>query len=297
MTSTPRHLLSIAAQRFCRRVLALFFTGVAAVAGAFAHEAPGRTMLSLGDSVVFGYITQDGFAYLNADNFLGYPEIVGAALRLAPTNASCPGETTSGFLSLTGPDNGCRPFRANFPLHAHYSSTQLDFALSYLATHRHNTRLVTVQLGANDGFLLLAACAGDPACIQARLPAALAAVFANMNTILSNLRATGFKGVLMVVNYYSIDYSDPGQTGLTIALNQTLAAAAAANRAVVADAFTAFQRAASSPFAAGNTCKTALLNGNPQNPQQCDDHPSLSGQRLLAKAVEAAYLATKQWDD
>jgi len=293
MTSTPRHPLSDVARRFCRNALALFLTGAAALAGAGAHEEKGRTMLSLGDSVVFGYITQDGFAYLNPDNFLGYPDVVGDALRLEPTNASCPGETTSGFLSLTGADNGCRPFRANFPLHVDYNSSQLDFALSYLAAHR-NTRLVTVSLGANDAFLLQAVCGGDPACIQTGLPATLATVFANMNTILSNLRATGFKGVLMVVNYYSLDYGDPGQTGLTIALNQALAGAAAANRAVVADAFTAFQRATSTSFAAGQACRAALLNANPQNQLQCDVHPSLSGQRLLAKTVEAAYLATKR---
>lgn len=296
MTATPRHFLSGATHRFWRSALALFLTGAAALAGAGAHEEKGRTMLSLGDSVVFGYITQDGFAYLNPDNFLGYPDVVGDAIRLEATNASCPGETTSGFLSSSGADNGCRAFRANSPLHVDYNSTQLNFALSYLASHR-NTRLVTVSLGANDGFLLQAACAGDPACIQARLPATLAAIFANMNTILSNLRATGFKGVLMVVNYYSTDYSDAGQTGLTVLLNQTLAAAAAANRAVVADAFTAFQQAASAPFAAGKTCRAALLNASPQNQTQCDVHPSLSGQRLLAKVVEGAYHATKRWDD
>ena len=33
----------------------------------------------------------------------------------------------------------------------------------------------------------------------------------------------------MVVNYYSTDYSDAAQTGLTVALNRTLAAAAAVN--------------------------------------------------------------------
>jgi hypothetical protein len=123
-------------------------------------------------------------------------------------------------------------------------------------------------------------------------------VFANLNTILSNLRATGFKGVLMVVNYYSTDYTDAAGTGLTVALNQTLAAAAAANRAVVADAFTAFRNAAvNNPFAAGNTCKAGLLNGSPQSAATCDVHPSLTGQRLLAKTVEATYLATRRADD
>jgi lysophospholipase L1-like esterase len=250
------------------------------------------SVLSLGDSVVFGYITQDGPAYVNSDNFIGYPEVVGTSLRLDSSNPSCPGETTASFLSLNGADNGCRLFRSRFPLHESYASTQLDYALAYLGANRQKTRLVTLSLGANDGFLLIAACNNDPACIEANLPLALQAVFANLNTILSNVRATGFKGVLMVVNYYSTDYSDVGGTALTQALNQTMAAAAAANHAVVADAFTAFQQAAA--VAGGKTCFAGLLNGNPANQQACDVHPSITGQRLLAKTVQAAYTAVRR---
>ena len=119
------------------------------------------------------------------------------------------------------------------------------------------------------------------------MPAALGAVFSNLNTILSNVRATGFRGVLMVVNYYSTDYSDAGGTALTMALNQTLAAAAAAHGAVVADAFTAFQQAAAG--AGGKTCFAGLLNANPANQTACDVHPSITGQRLLANTVQTAY--------
>ena len=301
MSSNKVSFFTCVARRVGRAALALAFTGASALAWAGPDKHHDK-MLSLGDSVVFGYITQDGYAYVNADNFLGYPELVGDALRLDATNASCPGETTAGFLSLTAPDNGCRPFSANFPLHESYSSTQMDFALAFLGANR-KTKLVTLSLGANDGFLLLAACQGAPepaVCIQNGLPAALGAVYANLNTILSNLRGTGFKGVLMVVNYYSVDYNDPGQTGLTMALNQTLAAAAAANGAVVADAFTAFQKAATaSTFAAGNTCKAGLLNGsNPQTQSlTCDVHPSLSGQSLLAKTVKDAYRAARHGRD
>jgi len=296
MSSNKVSFFTCVARRVGRAALALAFTGASALAWAGPDKHHDK-MLSLGDSVVFGYITQDGYAYVNADNFLGYPELVGDALRLDATNASCPGETTAGFLSLTAPDNGCRPFSANFPLHESYSSTQMDFALAFLGANR-KTKLVTLSLGANDGFLLLAACGGDPDCINAGLPTALGTVYVNLNTILGNLRATGFKGVLMVVNYYSVDYTDPGQTGLTVALNNALAAAAAANGAVVADAFTAFRNAATaSAFAAGKTCKAGLLNGNPQNPQTCDVHPSLSGQSLLAKTVKDAYRAARHGRD
>ena len=292
MMSTLGRCLAPMALRMVQTTLALCLVGSSTLALA---DGPRGKMLSLGDSVVFGYITQDGPAYVNADNFIGYPEIVGNALRLDPVNASCPGETTAGFLSLTGADNGCRPFRSRFPLHESYSATQLDFALAYLGANKRKTRLVTLSLGANDGFLLVAACNNDPACIQANLPAALGAVFANLNTSLSNLRATGFNGVLMVVNYYSTDYSDAGGTALTMALNQTLAAVAATHGAVVADAFTAFQQAAAA--AGGKTCLAGLLNGNPANQTACDVHPSITGQRLLANTVETTYRTVRRVDD
>lgn len=299
MVSTLAGVWLHAMRGFSRVALAWLIAGVGAAGPALAHDGGGRgnSMLSLGDSVVFGYITRDSPAYVNPDNFLGYPEIVGDSLRLDSVNASCPGETAAGFLSLTAPDNGCRPFRTHFPLHESYGTTQLDYALAYLGANKRKTRLVTLSIGANDGFLLQAACGGDVNCIQANLPATLAQLYANVNTILSNLKATGFKGVLMVVNYYSLDYSDPVQTGFSLALNQVLANAAAANGAVVADAFGAFQKVAAA--AGGKTCLTGLLNGDPQNQQvpACDVHPSLSGQRLLAKAVEAAYRGGKRWDD
>jgi len=290
---TPTNALSVVVHRLRGLAFGLALAGAAALPAAATTAGPwDGGYLALGDSVAFGFIAGDGYAYLNPDNFMNYPESVGRRLEKATTNAACPGETTSGFISWTGADNGCRPFRANFPLHVAYApeQTQLNFATTYLSSHR-GTSLVTIGLGANDGFLLQNACKGDPTCIGNGLPATLGTIYVNMNTILSNLRATGFKGVLMVVNYYSLDYSDPAQTGFTVALNTALANAAAANGAVVADAFSAFQAAATP--AGGKTCLTGLLNGaNPQNaipPFSCDVHPSLSGQRLLAKTVASTF--------
>jgi lysophospholipase L1-like esterase len=267
--------------------------GVATLASADPPAAPGNgSFLALGDSLAFGVIAADGFAYVNPNNFIGYPDYVGGDLRLDTANAACPGETSSSFISPTGAGIGCRNFRASFPLHVSYTSTQLDFATNFLATHKQ-TRLVTIQLGANDGLLLVQSCNFDPACIQAGLPQALATLNSNMDTILRSLRATGFRGVLIVVNYYSVDYTDPGQTSLIKLLNQTLAAIAAANGAVIADAFTAFQTAASTPFAGGKPCRAGLLNVNPSDATQmsCDDHASQSGHILLADTVEATYRA------
>jgi lysophospholipase L1-like esterase len=246
--------------------------------------------LALGDSVVFGFITQAGFEYGNPHNFVGYPDYVSEDLSLTATNASCPGEATTGFLSPGGADNGCRGFRLQAPLHVSYTGTQMDFATAFLKAHR-NTKLVTIGLGANDAFLLQAACKlnPDPKCFSNGLPSLLASIGANMHTILQALRATKFHGVLMIVNYYSLDYGDNTGTGLTALLNQAVTGSAKADGAVVADAFTAFLKAASTPFAKGNTCMAGLLNASPQNQFLCDVHPSQSGQQLLAATVENAY--------
>ncbi len=278
-----------------KRIAATVVGGISTLALLVSGSAPAvanddQPYLALGDSVVFGYITKAGFEYANPHNFVGYPDYVSQALRFSTTNASCPGEATGGFISATGADNGCRPFRASAPLHVAYTGTQLQFAKTFLAAHR-NTRLVSIGLGANDAFLLETACAGDPLCIANGLPQVLATISANMRTILDAIRATHFHGVLMIVNYYSLDYSDAAATGLTQLLNKAITASARADHAVVADAFDAFKSAASTSFAGGNTCKAGLLNASPPNQFLCDVHPSQSGQQLLAHTVENTYAA------
>ena len=271
-------------------ILCLLVTGASA---AMPSEPSPRPYLALGDSVVFGFITQAGFEYVNPTNFIGFPDYVGRDLRLNNVNAACPGETTASFLSASAPDLGCRAFRSQAPLHVSYGSTQSSFALSFLAKHKR-TRLVTIMLGANDLFLLEEACAGDQTCIANGLPQMLATISANIATILGEIRASGYKGLIVVENYYSLDYSDAAGTTLMQLLNQAVSAPAASFGAVVADVFSAFEIAATNPFAGGNTCKAGLLNASPQNQFLCDVHPSQSGQRLIARAVEAAFTAALQ---
>ena len=280
----PRRSLAIAVIAV---TLGLLATGGS---GAVAGEPNDRSYLALGDSVVFGYIAGDGFAYRNPNNFIGYPDYVGRDLKLDTVNASCPGEASGGFM-MAPPgenDNGCRPYKAHFPLHVSYdgAATQMAFAIEYLSSH-HNTRLVTLGIGANDAFILQRVCGADQACTIA----GLTAMSANINLILGGIRATGYKGVLEVVNYYSLDYADPVQAGGAKLLNQFVTASAAAHGAVVADVFLAMQQAAS--VAGGHTCEAGLLNIATGSPApafpNCDVHPSQSGQQTLAQAVESAY--------
>ena len=191
------------------RLLALLGAGLLLVLGAAPASAveggQGLSYLALGDSVPFGFNPLVNAA--NAGNFVGYPEIVAKRLSLEDVNATCPGEATGGFLSLTGTDNVCRPYRAAFPLHVSYSGTQMDFALNYLATHKH-TRLVTLTLGANDYFRFLKDCAVGPTFGTCALgfTGMLATMQANLSTIFSRIRAAGYDGVLIGVTYYALNY-------------------------------------------------------------------------------------------
>lgn len=276
---------AVAAAGIVSTAALLLSAGAAPVAANQGHGSHGY--LALGDSVSFGYITQAGYEYGNPANFVGFPTYVGQDLELNTVNAACPGQTTSSFISLVGPDNGCNAFRAaHFPLHTPYTGTQQAFATGFLAANP-GTRLVTIQLGANDAFLLQKACSDAPACIAAGLPTLLATVGGNLGAILHSLQATHFKGMVVVLNYYSLDYSDSSQTGLVTLLNQAIGGAAQANGAVVADEFTAFKNAAAA--AGGHTCNAGLLNALPQNELTCDVHPSQSGAQLLAHTVEQAY--------
>jgi len=97
----PRSILS--------SFLLILFTTLSAFSG---DDSSGRDRqyLALGDSVAFGFITQAGFEYVNAANFVPYGDYVSAEFRFNEVNAACPGETTASFLSSTGVDNGCRAF-------------------------------------------------------------------------------------------------------------------------------------------------------------------------------------------
>jgi len=249
--------------------------------------------LALGDSVTFAYIEQAGYEYYYPTNFVGYADYLGLTLSLNLADAACPGETTSSFISSTAPDNGCHAYRTLFPLHVVYGSaksTQLTFATGFLKQHG-GTQLVTINLGANDLFLLEQQCNDDPTCIENGAPQVFATAEANMQTILAAIRATGYNGVIIIANYYSLDYSNQFETELTIGLNQAITAPAPAYGALVADVFSAFEAAASNQFAAGNTCVAGLLNASnpPTSPPSCDVHPSQSGHKLMAQVIAGVY--------
>ena len=254
---------------------------VAALPANASALSDGHVYLALGDSVPFGFNPLVNAN--NADNFVGYPESLAAQLGIKDVNASCPGEATGGFLSLTGTDNVCRPYRASFPLHVEYHGSQMAFAMRYLTGHR-NTRLITLMLGANDLFRFQKDCVLGPTVGTCPLgfDGMLAVMRANLSTILANIRATGYKGLIVGVTYYSLSYTDLTQLGGALALAGQMEAAAAANGALIADGVTAWEATA---FArgGGDSCAAGLLIALPGG--GCDVHPTPAGRDLLAGAV------------
>ncbi len=239
-------------------------------------QATAATYLALGDSVVFG--TDPARDRADAAQFVGYPTYVARTLGLRLVNAACPGEASGGFLSPTGTDNVCRPYRSAYPLHVSYSGTQEDFAVAYLRAHPQ-TRLVTLTLGANDLF----ACQRDTPghCLgPGELTTALGRLSANLDTALRRIRDV-YPGRIVVLTYYDPQPGNGAVAAGMSMLNGTLTKAAATVGADVADGYSAFQRAAQA--AGGDACAAGLLARTAGG--GCDIHPSRQGAQVLAHAI------------
>src|SRR6266566_3885701 len=262
-------------------ILATTLLAEPAVRSALAASNRSQEYLALGNSVAFGF--SPSIDRSNADNFIGYPTPVAAALKEALTNASCPGETSSHFISLAGSDHGCWAYRANFPLHVAYSTSQLDYADGFLQSHPQ-TLVVSIDIGANDLFVLEEGCSFNVNCILAGLPGMLATLSANLNTIYGHIRnLDGYTHKLVALTYYSLNYSDPVGTAVISQVNQAVASRTLAWKGIVADGFGAF--AAASTAFGGDTCAAGLRIVVVSSPLTCDIHPSPAGRDLLAQAI------------
>ncbi|HTR70935.1 MAG TPA: SGNH/GDSL hydrolase family protein [Mycobacteriales bacterium] len=264
----------------------------------------GSRYLALGDSVVFGYRESNSIpapkSYANAKKFVGFPEDVAANLGLKLTNAACPGETTASFLNTKAQSNGCENtfdknasgpvpggYRTAYPLHAKYKSSsqsQLAFAEAYLKAHP-NTRLVTLMIGANDGFICLAETSDS--CIN-EIGTVTSTITKNATKIFKGIRDTAhYTGQLVVVSYYSTDYSQALDNLESQEVTNAVTAAGKGYHVTVADGYGQFEKAAKQ--AGGDTCAAQLLTAlSGADAGTCGVHPSVAGQALLAQAVEQA---------
>ena len=236
--------------------------------------------LALGDSVAFGF---SPLVDLKTTEVSGYPELVAARRGLEITNLACPGEASGGFVSPTGADNHCRENRQQYPLHAAYDGTQLQAAVDYL-TRFPDTELVTIDLGANDVFLLDHLCGRDLTCILTNFVATMGDYDRNLEFIFARLRSV-YRGPLVALTIYNPYAADETAQYAIEKIDAALADKIAAHGGVVADGLAAFATAAN-----GDPCKAGLLIAMPDG--TCDVHPTAAGARVLADAVDAALSTT-----
>ena len=268
---------------------ALIGAGATAAAPVNGSDANG-TYLALGDSVAFGYVPPEAVPapnYLVAHSFVGYPQYLAQQLRIRVSNASCPGETSASMLVAGAQSNGCENspgspvgYSTLYPLHVQYQGTQMEYALRYLAAHKH-TRLITIDIGANDAFLCQETTA-DHCTSPVELAGVASEITGNLGTIFHDLRVVaGYQGPIVVLTYYSLSYSDPATLAGAEFLNSVLAGATLANGGIVADGFGAFE--GPSLAVGGDPCAAGLLIKFPDG--TCNIHPSPAGHRLLAEAI------------
>ena len=295
-----------------RRLIGIGLAGTAMVAAASvvpalpASAAPAGgqagygTYLALGDSVAFGYVPSDATPppdYFDPSSFVGYPEDVARALHLRVSNASCPGETTASMFVPGAQSNGCENslgssvgYRTLYPLHVQYRGTQMQYAVRYLLTHRQ-TRLVTIDIGANDVFLCEETTA-DACASQAEFGAVLDQIAANLTVIYTLIRHVAhYRGLLVALTYYSLTYSippsPPSASELAVeALDSVIASVTEKFGGKVADGFAAFAGPSESDNFGGSACAAGLLIPVPPA-GTCNIHPSHAGHLLLAQAIEA----------
>ncbi len=245
----------------------------------FAQNLP---YLALGDSLAYGF---DPFK--SPPNITGYPEIISGQLSLNLANASCPGETSSSFITGVGaiPGFTCGPTAPGLFVNYGAAYSQLDYAVMYLKNNP-NTKLVTINIGGNDLFPVQACVLeGMPiTTCQSMVPGVLGQLAANLETIYSAIRNV-YSGKIVAANYYSFDYPPVPAASIYVpvfeALNSTIATVTIVFGGNVADVFTAFQLASG---AAGDPCAAGLLLEVP-GAGGCDTHPSPLGQALMAATI------------
>jgi lysophospholipase L1-like esterase len=245
------------------------------IAPAQAAAGEQRYYLSLGDSLAFGFQRAKAEAGLPPAAFkTGYSDLLAARLEhgrrpLSLVNYGCPGESTTTFIT------GACPWQAaGLPLHDTFAGPQLDAAVTFLKANRGRVDVVTLSLWGNDANAFVASCNGNVQCIIEGAPAAIAAVAANLSTILTTIRRTAPDADVVVLGGYDANLGAfPLTHPIIRQLNLAMADVAAANRVRFADPFPIFNPDGDT---GATLCALTLVCS------EGDGHPSDAGYRALA---------------
>jgi lysophospholipase L1-like esterase len=143
-------------------------SGGQAVAAGRTHErARPAYYLALGDSLASGYQPQFGEtppSPPDAGYPGGYARDLAAATGYRLIDLACPGETTHSYETVAALPECAAFYRATFGV-----VDQQAAALAFLRAHRHQVRLVTIDLGADDVLGCLAGASIKASCVAAGL--------------------------------------------------------------------------------------------------------------------------------
>lgn len=246
------------------------------------HDKPGRAMgwyLALGDSLAAGY--QPGSGDDKTGGYVGrvLADVRAESPKTTLVNLACSGETTVTLLA-----GGVCAYR---------HGSQLAQAVDFLEDHARFTRLVTIDIGAND----ITGCAASGTLEQGCVVATVGRVATNLAAALSAIRAVAPEVPIVVLDYY-----DPflaawltGPSGQELAtasvaaagaFNGAIAAVAGRARAHVALVSAAFETSTWAPDAAtGLPTNVARICAWTWMCSLGDIHANDAGYAVLARTV------------
>jgi lysophospholipase L1-like esterase len=261
-------------------VLAVAIVIFGASPAAAQVDSPKQYYLALGDSIAYGYQATKHASGLPPWAFnTGYVDVFAEHLRqiqpgIAVVNYGCPGETAKSFIK--GP---CLWSTFGEQLHAPFSGSQLDAALTFLAAHPGAVSPITLTLWGNDVREFADNCM-DLACVQHRAPAFIALFSERLAKILRQLRDQAPDAEIIITGSWDsfldiLEFVDP----LFQFLNASMSAVATAAGARFADPFPIFNPQGDLDREIQIICTLTLLCS------ENDSHPSDVGYRVLGDLV------------
>ena len=253
-------------------------SSVAARPAAAAFNPPKPYYLALGDSIPHGHMW-DGAVTLKTSYPYKFAERLDSIRPgIKVVNYACSGEST-----LTLIAGGCPMQLLGLPLQDVFAGPQLDAAIAFLRRHPGQVSPITLTIGSGDLRALLQACNYDFACIEPRVPAAVAAFSANLSRILGRLRDVAPDTEIVITGMWSdfvgaFDVADP----LIMGVNAEMATVAARHRVRFADPFPVFNPQGDPDAELATICALTRLCTDG------DGHPSDAGHAALADLVFAA---------
>jgi lysophospholipase L1-like esterase len=221
-------------------------------------------------------------------------------------------------------------FQSHLPLHnggyvnGGKEVSQLEEALSSIASATSPVKAITINIGSNDELAGITQCKDEVfyeyateakskygpspevatvTCIEKASKEVLVPhIVANLDDIIEVIDATGYKGPIILLGFYNPDsFVLGGSDALQVATNEAVEAYVVAPHAAnttYANPFPVFNAGATPAKEQKSICKyTEMCNPNVQvaggKPagEDGDIHPTVAGYKELAKLVNAAYLA------